>query len=407
MAGRTVHATLPHRWRPSHVALTYQWLADGRPVKGATRARLTIPARLAGRRLGVQVTGALPGYVTASRRSPSRLVQRDDPLIGGRWAVYRGPWNGIYPAYERASGANKALLGRIATRPRAIWFAANLSTARIGEDVRQFIADQQQGDPDALVQMAIFRQWPREEAGRGTPLSGREQADYRAWVDRVADAIGEARVAMILEPDLGLDAVPNDPHDKRTADPATRLALVRYAAHRFGALPRTSVYLDASDSDWLSVAKEVPLLAAAGIDDVRGFALGATHYSSVADNLEYGAELAQALARAGHPGKHFVIDTADNGRPFTMDEFKRRHPGVDFDNSYPCSSMTSTVCNALGVAPTWRVTSTKLRLSATQRSQAASHVDGFLWYGRPWLTNQAAPFDRHKAVLAGEYSPYL
>jgi len=406
MAGQVVHADLPKHWRPKRVALSYEWLADGKPVHGAHRAELTIPDGLAGKRLSVQVTGALAGYVTTTKHSGATEVERDDPLAGGRWGVYRGPWNGIYPAYEHASGENKTLLGKIALQPRAIWFAANIGTGQIGGDIRQLIADQQQGDPDTLVQLAIFRQWPREEAGRGTPLSGREQADYRAWIDQAADAIGDARVAMILEPDLGLDAVPNDPHDKRTADPAARLALVRYAAHRFGELPRTSVYLDASDSDWLSVAKEVPLLEAAGIDDVRGFALGATHYSSVADNIAYGTELADALARAGHPDKHFVIDTADNGRPFTWAQYYAKHPGGDFDNAEPCSSAVETQCDTLGIPPTTDVADPRLHLTAAQSAQAEKHVDAYLWFGRPWLVRQAAPFSLSRSLQVARTTPF-
>ncbi|WGL50342.1 glycoside hydrolase family 6 protein [Nocardioides sp. BP30] len=406
MAGQVVRATMPRHWRPRRVSLTYQWLADGKPIAGATKARLTVPDKVAGAKLAVQVTGTLPGYVTAVERSRGAEVERDDPLIGDRWAVYQGPWNGIYPAYEHASGTNRALLGRIALQPRAIWFAANLSTGRIGNDVRQFIADQQHGDPDALVQMAIFRQWPREESGRGTPLSRAEQADYRAWIDRVADAIGEARVAMILEPDLGLDAVPNNPGDKRTADPAVRLALVRYAAQRFAQLPRTTVYLDASDSDWLSVEKEVPLLTAAGIDDVRGFALGATHYSSVADNIDYGTELARALAAAGHPGKHFVIDTADNGKPFTWQQYYAKHPHGDFDNAEPCRSAAETQCDTLGIPPTTDVTDSRLDLTGLQAARAEKYVDGYLWFGRPWLVRQASPFSLERSLQVARTTPF-
>jgi hypothetical protein len=406
MAGQTVHATVAHPWRPKQVTLTFQWLADGRPIRGATGPKLTVPARLSGRQLAVKVTGRLPGYVTTTQRSRPAEVQRDNPLVGGRWAVYRGEWNGIYPAYEHATGTDRALLGRIALQPRAIWFAANLSTSRIGDDVRQFIADQQQGDADALVQMAIFRQWPREEAGRGTPLTRAEQADYRAWIDRVATAIGDARVAMILEPDLGLDAVPNDPHDKRTADPAVRLGLVRYAAQRFAQLPRTSVYLDASDSDWLSIQKEVPLLTAAGIDDVRGFALGATHYSSVADNIEYGAELVQALAAAGHPGKHFVIDTADNGKPFTWTQYYAKHPHGDFDNAEPCRSAAETQCDTLGIPPTTDVTDRRLGLTDPQARHALEYVDAYLWFGRPWLVRQASPFSLTRSLQVARTTPF-
>jgi hypothetical protein len=101
-----------------------------------------------------------------------------------------------------------------------------------------------------------------------------------------------------------------------------------------------------------------------------------------------------------------VIDTADNGRPFTYAQFYQRHPAAFFDNSFPCKNQRSTVCNALGVPPTWKVTSTKLALSAAQKATAATYVDGYLWFGRPWLKDQATPFVEKKAILAGKYSPF-
>jgi len=403
--GAKVTARVPRAW-PDDVALSYQWLADGTPVAGATSRTYRPKRGLVGARLAVRVTGSRPGYRQVSKTSAPATVLPDNPLTGGRWGVYRGPWNGIYPAYQRATGTDKTLLGRIALQPRMIWFAANIPTSRIGADVRDFIAQQQDGDPNTLVQMAVFRQWPREESGRGTPLSRAEQQDYRAWVDQVAAAIGDARVAMVLEPDLGLDAIPNDPHDKRTADPATRLGLVRYAAQRFGALKNTTVYLDASDADWLSVAKEVPLLEAAGIQYVRGIALGATHYSSVGDNIEYGATLVRALAQAGYRDKHIVIDTADNGRPFTWAQYYAKHPHGDFDNAEPCGSTGETRCDTLGIPPTTNVTDPRLDLTAEQTRDAQRYVDAYLWFGRPWLVRQASPFSLSRSLQVARTTPF-
>jgi endoglucanase len=403
--GATVVARVPPAW-PDDVALSYQWLADGTPVAGATAKTYRPQRALVGARLAVRVTGSRPGYQQVTKTSAAATVLPDNPLAGGRWGVYRGPWNGIYPAYQRAGGATKALLGRIALQPRMIWFAANLPTSRVGADVRDVIAQQQDGDPHTLVQLAVFRQWPREESGRGTPLSRAEQQDYRAWVDQVAAAIGDARVAMVLEPDLGLDAVPNNPRDRRTADPATRLGLVRYAAQRFGALENTAVYLDASDADWLSVAKEVPLLEAAGIEYVRGIALGATHYSSVADNIEYGASLVRALARAGYPDVHIVIDTADNGRPFTWAQYYAKHPHGDFDNAEPCRSTSETQCDTLGIPPTTHVTDPRLGLTDEQTRDAQLFVDAYLWFGRPWLVRQASPFSLSRSLQVARTTPF-
>lgn len=407
-SGERLVATVRTRhWTPG-VRFTYQWLLDGRPIAGATRRALVPAERMIGRTVAVRVTGRVPGHLPAVSRSAPRTVLPDNPLAGGRWAVYRGPWNGIYPAYARAKGTDKALLGRIALQPRVVWFTSNFSTGSIGPALRGFIADQQaEFGKDALIQIAVFREWPRGEAARGRRLSGGEQAAYRAWVDAAADAIGGARVALVLEPDLGLNAVPNNPWETRTADPAVRLGLVRYAAKRFSALPRTSVYLDASDADWLSLAKIVPVLKAAGVEYARGFALGATHYSSVGDNIDYGMRILRALEADGIGGKRFVIDTADNGRPFTWTQHRAEHPGADFDNAATCRSVSDTTCDTLGVPPSSDVAGQDgLGLTRRQRTDALRHVDAYLWFGRPWLIRQASPFSLSRSLAVARSTPF-
>lgn len=406
--GQPLRARLPRAAVPPGARVAFQWLVGGRPVDGATQRTFTPAPDHSGEKVAVRAVVSLPGHTPATRRSEAEIVAADNPLAAGPWAVYRGEWNGIYPAYQRASGENKRLLAKIALQPRVIWFAANWPTSRIGAAVDEFIAEQQaEFGEDALIQLAVFREWPREEAGRHIPLTRSEQSDYRAWVDRVAAAIGDARVAMVLEPDLGLNAVPNDPRSKRVADPSVRLSLVRYAAQRFSRLPRTTVYLDASDSDWLSLAKIVPVLEAAGIEYLRGFALGATHYSSVADNIEYGAALVDALAAAGHPGKHFVIDTADNGKPFTWLQHRAEHPGADYDNAATCRSTSDTTCNTLGVPPTAQVTGhAGLGLTPLQEQLADRLVDAYLWFGRPWLVRQASPFSLSRSLEVARTTPF-
>jgi hypothetical protein len=390
------------------VRFAYQWLLDGRPIPGATRRALTPSDRMIGRRVSVRVTGEVPGYLPAVSTSKPRPVAPDNPLAGGRWAVYRGPWNGIYPAYEHAGGESKRLLGRIALQPRVIWFAADFSPSSIGPQLDRFIAEQQaEFGKDALIQIAVFREWPRGEAARGKPLSGSEQSAYRAWIDAAARAIGDARVAMVLEPDLGLNAIPNNSWETRTADPSVRLGLVRYAAQRFAQLPRTTVYLDASDSDWLAMSKIIPVLEAAGIEYVRGFALGATHYSSVGDNIDYGMQIVRELEADGITGKKFVIDTADNGRPFTWMQHRSEHPGADFDNAATCRSVADTTCDTLGVPPTTDVAADHgLGLTARQRTDALRNVDGYLWFGRPWLIRQASPFSLSRSLEVARSTPF-
>lgn len=63
-------------WTPG-TTLRYQWLRNGKVIKGATRARYRIVAADAGRRLTVRVSGTLPGHVDASRTSaPTKVAKK-------------------------------------------------------------------------------------------------------------------------------------------------------------------------------------------------------------------------------------------------------------------------------------------------------------------------------------------
>jgi len=341
---------------------------------------------------------------------PSAL-NPSNPLSGGRWAVNTGYWDDLYPAYARATGTAQAYLAKSALQPRALWFTiGNSGTSTTA--VADYIAEQQHGDPSVLVQLAIFGIWGfKGEANRlKHPLTGKEKHAYRAWIQRVSAQVSNARVAIILEPDLALTASrPDLPKNQRTKGARARQALTRFAAQTFhDRNPQAAVYLDAGDADWLSTSQAVSVLRASGVEYARGFALGATHYSSTQSDIDHGSDIVSALAAAGIRS-HFVIDTADNGRPFTYAQFYAKHPaakGNFFDNSFPCRNQRSTVCNALGVPPTWQVASTALPLSADQKATAARLVDGYLWFGRPWLKDQATPFQEKKAILAGKYSPF-
>ncbi|MFT4082357.1 MAG: hypothetical protein QM638_07200 [Nocardioides sp.] len=49
--------------------LTYQWLANGKKIKGATKAKLKLTKKLSGKRISVKVTGTKTGYTTLAKTS--------------------------------------------------------------------------------------------------------------------------------------------------------------------------------------------------------------------------------------------------------------------------------------------------------------------------------------------------
>ncbi|HEY0904765.1 MAG TPA: glycoside hydrolase family 6 protein [Marmoricola sp.] len=330
---------------------------------------------------GAQRSATIP---TSADRVAGYAANPRNPLAHGSWGVYTGSADGVYPAYEKATGTTRALLAKVALRSRVRWFGSWMSASEAGAKIRDYIATTQDGDPDVLVPMAVFRLWPEGEGAKRKPLTSADLAAYRHWVDTAAAAIGGSRVAMVLEPDLAVALT--------GWRPRVRQRLTAYAASVFGRLPRTSVYIDASDSDWLTVDRARDMLIRSGIRYVRGFALGATHYSGTAANIRYGRKVVGALARAGVGGRHFVIDTADNGRPFTWLQYWAAHPKGDFDNAETCRTRAERRCDTLGIPPTWQVASSRWGLPARLLPAARRHVDGYLWFGRPWLYRQASPF---------------
>lgn len=336
---------------------------------------------------------AVPGAAPAAAADPA------NPLAGRPWGVYLGPQEQAWSPWLRATGAKKDLLAKIALRPKAKWFGAWTGNARqIGQKVHDYIDATTHGDPDVLVQMTVFRMVPWEAQVDDRLPTTREQHDYKAWVDAFAAAVGDrTHAAIILQPDgpLALKA----PHGSLLPS-----RLVAYAAARFGALAHTATYIDAGASDWPAGQPDVAatILQRAGVGHVRGFALNATHYTSTADNVTFGSQVVAELARRGVPGKHFVVDTAENGRPFLFSQFRGSEP----NNAAVCHTRTETRCVTLGVPPTTDVANPRWGLPAAARRQAVAHVDGYLWFGRPWLVMQTDPFSMKRALAMARTTPY-
>ena len=359
------------------------------------RRRLAVVTAVVAAALVGTVVSTLPAEATS---------QPVNPLAGRPWGV--DTRHELWRAYEESTGDSKELLGSMAHKPNVFWYADIVPDWDIERRVRDHIATAQAGNPEAIVQLAMFRLWPEGEAARDKPLTAADQQSYRTWVDGAARGIGSSRVAMVLEPDLAVAL--------KGWRPEVRLKLARYAAKRFSSLPNTTIYLDAGSSDWLSVSAAVKMLRAAGIQYVHGFSLGATHYADTASEVAYGSALVSALRKAGFPGRRFVVDTADSGRPFTYQQYYAKHPNGFFDNAEACRTRQERRCVTLGIPPTTAVGSEQWGLPAAQRRQARANVDAYLWFSRPWYTygrpvgivRPDGPFDLQRALQVARTSRY-
>ncbi|GAA1801588.1 hypothetical protein [Nesterenkonia flava] len=64
----------PGTWSPSGTALTYQWLRDGKAIKGATKSTYKLGSADAGKKVSVKVTGTRSGYRTGEATSKTHSV---------------------------------------------------------------------------------------------------------------------------------------------------------------------------------------------------------------------------------------------------------------------------------------------------------------------------------------------
>jgi endoglucanase len=329
---------------------------------------------------------------------PSAQRAGSNPLAGRPWGTYAGVGDAAWVAWSALpDGKEKTLLERIVLQPRSRWYGQWVPLDHVRESVAGSIAVAQNGNPETVAQLTVFRMVPWEERACTSLPTAAEQADYKAWIDEFVAGVGDAHAAIVLQPDgpFALCA----PHGSKLYS-----KLIKYAAKRLGALPNASTYIDAGASDWLKEdpQRALKILLPAGVKSVRGFSLNNTHYAAVEDEIAFGAAVVKALARRGVKGMHFVVNTAANGRPFNGYDYK----GKNFDNAETCKTKRQRRCVTLGIPPTADVANPAWGLPPATARLALKYADGYVWVGRPWLYNQADPFDMQRALDVSRTTPF-
>ncbi|GAA1527060.1 hypothetical protein [Nocardioides humi] len=65
----------PGAWSVGGVAVSYQWLRNGKPIKGATKAKYKVTKKDRKKKVSVQVTATAPGYAAAVTTSKAKKVK--------------------------------------------------------------------------------------------------------------------------------------------------------------------------------------------------------------------------------------------------------------------------------------------------------------------------------------------
>jgi endoglucanase len=346
-----------------------------------------------------------PVQTSTPARTSVAKTANPDPFRAYEWGVYQGPMEQTWNPYVQATGHQKKLLGYIAHQPIAHWFGSWNPNDKIVQQVHDYVANAQAGNPDALVQLSIFRMEPWEHEICSRLPTKAERTSYKRWIDRFASALGNTPAAIILQPDgpFALCA----PHGSTVPS-----SLVAYAARVLSAQPRTSVYIEAGAADWPmfgtrgGVDAAVKILVRGGIQYAHGFALDTTHEDSVVDEVARATAISKTLANLGYPGRKAVINTSSSGHPYRYGTYT----GSDPVNPVVCPSTTtakSVTCETLGFPPTANVDAAKWNLPADTARLAHIHVDAYLWFGRPWLYHSGSqPFSKSRALDLVRSTPW-
>ncbi|MFI6617872.1 glycoside hydrolase family 6 protein [Streptomyces sp. NPDC050528] len=193
-----------------------------------------------------------------------------------------------------------ALLKRIADEPTALWPAGEIDPAPVIKAATA--AARQEGRTALFVAYDI----PHRDCGQHSAGGAADADAYRAWIGKFAEALGDAKAVVVLEPDAVAHMVDGCTPGEYQGE---REQLLSEAVVRLKQQSGTKVYLDAGNPSWIQDPwKLVEPLKRAGVEEADGFSLNVSNFQTDAVTKKYGVQLSRDLG-----GKHFVVDTSRNG----------------------------------------------------------------------------------------------
>ena len=187
--------------------------------------------------------------------------------------------------------------------PSAVWFAWG-TPADIKSYAEEVLAE---ADEAGKVPILVVYNVPGRDCGLYSDGGAATGAEYREWIDGIAEAVGTARAMVIVEP----DGLPLLPSDCGQADPYNRIGLIQYAANKFDENPNAAVYIDAGNSNWHNVPTIARRLVQAGVGSVDGFALNVSNYQFTVNSNQFGTWVSKCIAYATGPAAGSYDDCPD------------------------------------------------------------------------------------------------
>jgi len=272
-----------------------------------------------------------------------------DPLQYVNWYVF-GAQAPAAQALGRLGGnaAAAQALHKIAYTPGSgsyrFWMW-NQPASTLASTVERYLADAELAQPNTTVALSTYSL----VHGRcESPAAIKSR--FENWITQLAQGIGNFRVVLYLEEDSLMET-----HCLSRGQIQTRLQELAYAVKTLSVDPHLLIYMDAGAPDgWNSARRTAQYLNEADIAQAQGFFVNATHYDWTTSDIRYGQEIARLTG-----GKHFIVQTDDNGRGPLVPRDRAKNGNED-------------LCNppGRGAGPlSWNT--------------GYEYVDGFLWFNNP------------------------
>ena len=279
---------------------------------------------------------------------------------GESWTTFAA----TIPGLEATLGNNAtidnqvAMLSKIASEPetqRVSSFSQGGGPGAIYSQTQKLFCDNFTADPGTVPMISTYFLHP-DLGGCPTPAEIRnDRPTFHRRVNELAAGTGNRPAVFLVE----IDGIGSTGCMHHRGDLNLWLADIRYEAKALMALPHTLVYVEAGYSDANSPRYTAKALKKIGLKNFTGFWTNDTHINWTINEIRWG----EKISRMTH-GKHFVINTAQNGNGPLL-------------NKHPTTQGVEELCNppgrGLGPQPT--------------TSTGFPHVDAFIWSAPPGISS--------------------
>ncbi|MGW3040861.1 glycoside hydrolase family 6 protein [Kitasatospora sp. NPDC001159] len=278
-------------------------------MRGVGRAGTIRWAALVAGLTVLAVSGCSGSDAGAAKTAPSAGVSSATVEPGG---LDQLPGQAFYVSDQTNAARQVATLrsqGRTAEADALLRIAGQPSSQWLGEQGAEQTAEQVSRRAAVAGRTAVFVAYdiPHRDCGQYSAGGAPDAATYRSWITGVAQALGDRKAWVVLEPDAVAHTLDNCGIKGDLA--AERYGLLAFAVQELKKRPNVRVYLDAGNPGWSQDPDEMATaLRKSGIAAADGFAVNVANFYPTDRNVAYGDRLSAALG-----GKHFVIDTSRSG----------------------------------------------------------------------------------------------